>query len=161
MTELQIGQSLTYEQVMALPDGAMINGVYCACPPDTLIRIGGRWQYASGGGCGITYKENWGSEMWMSATLVSLPSQGEPSPSQGVDYGSGDTTVITVSTSAPVAEIEKEAALALIDARAKEVLRWAERYEKSNDSDSRNILVDECRKLVESEVYARSIGAIE
>jgi hypothetical protein len=122
MTELQIGQSLTYEQVMALPDGAKWR-MSLQGEPRSPLTFTAPFSEKMNSDDEDQYYEPWYltdeamRHEWYGFTLISLPSQGEPSLSQGVDYGSGDTTVITVSTSAPVAEIEKEAALALLTQR--------------------------------------------
>lgn len=151
MEQLKIGQPLTLSQVRDLPDGAVIDAVHSTYTPDRLVRIAGEWRYHAGGWCGINNRKGWVYDNWKSATLVSLPPI-EPKANDNLIYeklAQSPETAIDTSP-APVAEIEKEAALALLAGKLQELQALGAR-------DYVCRVVDNYRAAV---AYAKSKGAL-
>lgn len=162
MTELKVGQSLTYEQAMALPDGAVVSAVWGDDAKRTRFTAGGKHSRRFGG---VTLENvsYWDADFWHSVRLESLPEPAKPERRlDELQCGKCGTTfacdVVHECAKRQASEIEKRAALALL-----ETLAYKVRDATGGDLDyidAFNRLESECRKFVESYDYAKTLGAL-
>ena len=146
MTELHIGQSLTKEEAFSLPGKAHIEIKLPGMPPETQsVEL---------------WKQYLGFGNWDWCTLVSLPSQDEPIRCSdcGTTYKPGERHACCKPEPAPVAEIEKEAALALLALYRSDVEASCKII--SNCQQESLGIAEECRKYLRAYDYAKSKGAL-
>lgn len=184
MNDLKPGQELTYEQVMALPDGAVISALWGD------YNIQAKCVYEIGGldangiphkfeGATLDDKNKWAPSMWHDVTLVSLPRDSQEIISEKLSQSAAEQAPLRESplgnvcdlcgatyknnerhTCAPKpetvqgSELAKRAALALLDSFSQDF------GDNVTDAHARETWRDICARYIEAYDYAKSIGAI-
>lgn len=167
MEQLTPGQSLTYEQAMSLPDGAVVSAQWFSETKRSFYTVGGA--DADGvpkkfAGASLDSPNLWEKQYWHDVRLESLPDRIEPYPIQDAynklveRQESGTISKDAYESLLPkrqASEIEKRAALALVESFSQDF------GDTLSDPHARDLWRGLCAKYIEAYDYAKSIGAIE
>lgn len=169
-SNLKPGAALTYEQAMALPDGAVVSALWNNEEHRNYYTVGGGNDIDGSPrkfeGSTLEKKDYWRADRWHSVRLESLP---EPSKYRPILCDRCGTTYKNNERHACVArepakperqasEIEKRAAVALLSERADFLQMSVTNLEGAPVSNS--VLYTWARFYTEAYDYAKSIGAL-
>lgn len=163
-SNLRPGDALTYEQAMALPDGAVVSAKWNYDAQRTFFTVGSNDEFGvpkKFGGSTLEHEDYWNYDQWHSVRLESLPELPVwviTCDRCGTTYKNNERHACDDREPAKperqTSEIEKRAAMALVEL-------FKNTIEECVMTRRLESLRGRCTEYIEAYDYAKSIGAIE